>query len=69
MGSASLLLYLKSFAKVMHTLFINLEGQNGFNVKFVQNSIRAMEVPTLIEALHSKLTEDKKASKEDLNEG
>lgn len=42
MGTGSLLLYLKSFAKVVDILFTNLENNGGFNIRFVQNSLKAM---------------------------
>lgn len=48
MGTGSLLLYLKSFAKLVDILFNTLETNAGFNARFVQNSLKAMEIPMLI---------------------
>jgi hypothetical protein len=43
----------------------NLETANAINQKFVQNSIKLMEIPMHIEVLHKKLTEDKKGDKKE----
>lgn len=61
-GSVSF--YLVSFSKIVEVLFSNLEGATVLNQKFVLNSLKLMEIPNSISALHKKLTEDKKGEKD-----
>lgn len=62
-GSVSF--YLVSFSKIVELLFENLEAATLLNQKYIQNAIKLMELSTHLEALHKRLTEDKKGEKKE----